>query len=309
MTTKYSVIQYLPNPLADERINVGIVAFDDDEWRVVFTDSWQRIQYFAGEDEPFLRELKTKLLEDKEEVRKLVLHIERVYAKSEDHQIQTTTWMSILQFTQPQTSILGVQETLEMTHPHFLPQITALSKYALHACQEELICAPGIHIERPRNRKAVAGLVVKDLLDVLLDLPQASNLRLEKKEVIQGRRQSHTFDAAIVNGKPLLAAQGVSFEVNQTSNTQKYLSSVSWMISDVKDFDPDFQIVVYVLPPKENGTHVRIYDETVKVYEDLGARVLTESNVKSETKALLSNLRQLSGESAYLPEMPKLLKG
>jgi hypothetical protein len=131
MTTKYSVIQYLPSPLADERINVGIIAFNDKDSRVMFTESWSRVQYFAGEDEPFLRDLKTKLLGNKEEVQKLVLHIERTYMQSQDDQAKTTTWMSVLQFTEPQTSIHSVQKTLEMIRSHFLPTITTPDEYSL----------------------------------------------------------------------------------------------------------------------------------------------------------------------------------
>jgi hypothetical protein len=291
MTTKYSVIQYLPSPLADERINVGIIAFDDADWHVVFTESWSRIQYFAGEDEPFLRDLKTKLLGNKEEVQKLVLHIERTYMQSQDDQAKTTAWMSVLQFTEPQTSMLSVQETLKMTYPRFLPKITALGSYLSHTYQGELTSVPGIYIERPRDRKVVAGLVVKHLSKLLLDLPQGSNLRLGKREPVQGKYQSHKFDAAIVNGKPLLAIQGVSFEVNQTSSTQKYLDSVSWMVSDVKASDPNFEIVVYVLPPKEDGGRVHVYKETIKVYKELGARVLTERNISAETKLLIATLK------------------
>ncbi|MBD2294685.1 DUF3037 domain-containing protein [Anabaena sphaerica FACHB-251] len=28
MASKYSVIQYVPDPIADQRINIGVIAFD-----------------------------------------------------------------------------------------------------------------------------------------------------------------------------------------------------------------------------------------------------------------------------------------
>lgn len=30
MVSRYSVIQYVPDPIADERMNVGVVVFNDD---------------------------------------------------------------------------------------------------------------------------------------------------------------------------------------------------------------------------------------------------------------------------------------
>ncbi|MGL4618228.1 MAG: DUF3037 domain-containing protein [Chroococcidiopsis sp.] len=29
MASRYSIVQYVPNPITDERINIGVVAFDD----------------------------------------------------------------------------------------------------------------------------------------------------------------------------------------------------------------------------------------------------------------------------------------
>jgi len=45
----YTIIQVVPDPLTDERINVGVIAFDDDghiEHRVL--NNWNRVKAFAG---------------------------------------------------------------------------------------------------------------------------------------------------------------------------------------------------------------------------------------------------------------------
>jgi hypothetical protein len=60
-----------------------------------------------------------------------VLHIERTYMQSQDDQAKTTNWMSVLQFTKPQTSMLSVQKTLELICSHFLPSITTPDEYSL----------------------------------------------------------------------------------------------------------------------------------------------------------------------------------
>jgi Protein of unknown function (DUF3037) len=38
MASKYSVIQYVPDPIADERINIGVIAFDNQNIRTLFQE-------------------------------------------------------------------------------------------------------------------------------------------------------------------------------------------------------------------------------------------------------------------------------
>lgn len=55
MASRYSIVQYVPNPITDEWINIGVVAFDDNDVRVQFVNNWGRVQAFGREDINFLR--------------------------------------------------------------------------------------------------------------------------------------------------------------------------------------------------------------------------------------------------------------
>ena len=57
MVSRYSIIQYVPNPIADERINIGVVAFNEDAVRTHFLSNWERVRYFGMEDTEFLKKL------------------------------------------------------------------------------------------------------------------------------------------------------------------------------------------------------------------------------------------------------------
>ncbi len=50
MASRYSIIQYVPNPIADERINIGIVAFNDQLVKTRFVKSWKRVRCFATDE-------------------------------------------------------------------------------------------------------------------------------------------------------------------------------------------------------------------------------------------------------------------
>ena len=47
MASRYSVIQYVPNPIADERINIGVLAFNEQVVKVHFLSRWDRVRDFG----------------------------------------------------------------------------------------------------------------------------------------------------------------------------------------------------------------------------------------------------------------------
>ena len=49
MPSRYSIIQYVPNPIADERIHIGVLAFDENLVKVSFLKNWQRVKDFGGD--------------------------------------------------------------------------------------------------------------------------------------------------------------------------------------------------------------------------------------------------------------------
>lgn len=47
MSSHYCIIQYVPNPIADERINIGVPVFDEHSVRTRFLQNWERVQSFG----------------------------------------------------------------------------------------------------------------------------------------------------------------------------------------------------------------------------------------------------------------------
>src|SRR5437660_835922 len=57
MASFYSVVQYLPDPVRNERVNVGVLAFGGGRLRSQFLTNWNRVKQFVGRDVSFLIEL------------------------------------------------------------------------------------------------------------------------------------------------------------------------------------------------------------------------------------------------------------
>ena len=50
MPSRYTLIQYRPDPASDERLNIGVIAWDADGAHVVFVESWEHVRLFTGQD-------------------------------------------------------------------------------------------------------------------------------------------------------------------------------------------------------------------------------------------------------------------
>ncbi len=58
---RYTVVQFYPDTIADERVNIGVIVFGDGTLRQRWLTDWRRVEQFAGEDVSFLQELIAKV--------------------------------------------------------------------------------------------------------------------------------------------------------------------------------------------------------------------------------------------------------
>lgn len=116
MASKYSVIQYVPDPIADERINIGVIAFDNQNIRVRFFKnwlSWKRVQIFGMEDIKFLKDF----------ARRMEKNVKEGYLFSEDKLNEVSyqeiiskiaqEWINSIQITETRGSLDNVDDLIE----------------------------------------------------------------------------------------------------------------------------------------------------------------------------------------------------
>lgn len=117
MSSHYCIIQYVPNPIADERINIGAIVFDEHSVLTCFLQNWERVQSFGlAESIEFLKDFAAKM-EAAAKDGTLFL------ADATRHERMTKIardWCNSIQFTEPRGSLLGVDELLADTVKDFL---------------------------------------------------------------------------------------------------------------------------------------------------------------------------------------------
>lgn len=263
MASKYSIVQYVPNPIANERINIGVVAFNEEEVRVQFLTNWERVRNFGMEDITFLKTFARRMSEAAD--CGLIFPGDNPNAPYQERLNKIAQdWLNSIQWTEPRGSLEDVDSLLEDIASNFLVDLNSQKPHR-------------------RDRDAAARLTTSKFKKVFKQYVKNDAKELLKTNYsVQGSHDKHKFDAVVANGRPYLAAHGISFEVKVPEHLQ---NSLSWMITDVRQYQPNFPIAIMALPPKKDFNNYQelqqTYRQATSTFSELGAKVLAEDEVEN----------------------------
>jgi hypothetical protein len=244
----YSVVQYLPDPVIDERINVGVVTYGDGLLRSRFLRNWGRVSQFGAEDVGFLEEFASRVQDACAEQMPLDLPgSEPIDQKAIERMAEG--WINSIQLTKPRASLLSPDALLADVADRFLREPAATPR--------------GF---RDRRRAAeIAARVVSQEIERRAG-PTVAYRLVRTPYVIPGKVYPHNkLDVAVKNGKFYLAAQGLSFEVRKLSDLDAQLKDALLTLSDLRAAYGDIGLGIVALPPKEGANN---YRETVDRYQE-----------------------------------------
>src|ERR1700712_1684377 len=120
MPAKYSVIQFVPDPIAGERINIGVIAFD--KYRVVvrFLKQWERVKRFANDDVQFLQDFADNCISAVSP--NLLLPTSERFPRLDESKIieMAHGWKNSIQLTEPRGSTKVADDLLSEIASRFL---------------------------------------------------------------------------------------------------------------------------------------------------------------------------------------------
>lgn len=277
MASKYSVIQYVPDPIADERINIGVLAFDDQNVRVEFLHHWDRVRCFSKTDTSFLHDFVKQMRESAESG--LLFPSDKANNEIPPHERLESfalESMNSIQFTQPRASLRDVESLIENVTAKFL------------------VDKPKVK-SNGRDRQYAARITTSKIRGAFNEYFSANNKKWKDyfKHDLSGQKGKHEFDVVVANGTPHLAAHGISFEVQVN---QLLIDSVYWRVGDIKEQMPDFPIAVIALPPKhefldrqDRKRLENLYQKSTEILRGMNTEVLDESQVEPWAKKTLRN--------------------
>ena len=218
MTAYYTVVQYIPDPITDERVNVGVLTYGDGRVRARFLSNWSRVAQFGkSSDLAFLNEAAGIL----------------AAASEDDIRVSAATWADVLQLTEPRGSLLSPDELLVNIAERFLRSKPA----AVRAARSHFQAAADA---RRRVKEAVT-----------LRLGKAAATHVVKSNVLAtGKNASHALDVAVENGKLAGGVFALSFEIERA--LERDIRATAFSLEDVRQANPNLPLAVAALPPRDD---------------------------------------------------------
>jgi hypothetical protein len=254
MPSHYLVVQYVPDLVRDERVNIGVIAVGNGKVRTHFLENWQRVRHFGSKGIAALKEFAHQSSRLSEE----------------DLRNAAANWKNVIQFTQPAASLLDVDQLV----------IDAAERFLV---DPPTVCKPY------RTRSDAARLTRQLVTSALRERLGGIAREFVRPTPLQGRYDEHEFDVTVSNGQPMFAAHGLSFEAPPTKDLAKELHATSWSIEDVRQTHPNLSIAIIALPPKGN---FEPYERARRVFTDLGALVVPEEQATGWAAAVANEVGQ-----------------
>jgi len=255
MSTFYSIIQYLPDPIIDERINVGVIVYGDGHIRTKFLKKWKRIEQFGNEDVSFLKDFATRL--QKEQHSLYSVNIDENILKE-----MIGSWINCIQFTQPKPSLENADSLLSYLAKRFLHDDFA------EASQKG---RKGI------TRGKIINMATKALESHLkVRFGERARKFLKKKPTIAGYHDRHILDIGLGNKEICFVAEGLLLTPHKTQSLLREIDALKWSVDDIMKKTSDLPLAILMPPPEEVSD---LYQNTVDVFMKLGADIVPTDKI------------------------------
>ena len=269
MTSYYSVIQFVPDIIADEKINLGVIAWDENSASSRIVGDWRRITSFAHGDTKFLREFEDQF----QKFSGVQMSLPSI---GKDGAITISSletiireWQRCIQFTTARASIKSKESLLEDIYPIFVK--TRPQK---------------VRGTAKRRALTIASNIFNDELSKILTLDPSSYIH--NREILAGKLDNHTFDIVIRNGKLISAVNTMSFGIADSAKLSREIDATAWALDDVKKKHPKLPLCIFALD-KKNANDAML-QRAQKVFTGLDAVFVGESKFKSWARSTVKGI-------------------
>jgi DUF3037 family protein len=258
MASHYTVVQFVPDPIIDERINIGVIAFGGHDVHARFVSDWNRVRRFGGQDVGFLRDFASQVA--RQQGRQMMLINQDGPALDENKlKAMAGRWVNCVQFTAPRASLKAPEELVEEMSERFL--------------RSAVLRRPRVH----RTKRDAVAMSFQEMEDALIAKVGIRGTKLMQRTLsLDGLVDRHEFDVGVANGKPLLALNALSFEARDDKKLQTEVDAVAWAIDDVRKVHRTLPIGVLLLPPKGRSG---AYDRAKRTFSALRADALSDDTL------------------------------
>jgi len=250
MSSKFAVVQFSPDPLAEEKMNIGVVVWDEERARVRFVERWNRLKRFAGPQLGLAKDFVDVFEKD----------LDRLSGKSVGEEIEKMVGdlNHSVQLTPARGSLESADDLIERLAVRYLPQGPQRRKRRRN---------------RP-NRRSAAATAQRALREAVeKQLPDRVDELVHARQAIAGQLQHHEFDAVLANGKTRAAINGLSLAVGNRQSMQRDVDVIAWALDDVRKKFPRLPLAVYVIKPATADGRA-VFETAQQTYAGLNAQLI-----------------------------------
>jgi hypothetical protein len=270
MTTYYAQIQYVPDPIAGERINVGIVALDEHGCTYKFVRDWRRAATFGGQEVGFLRAFADEAIETGGDWFSL-----RQIGNTEGVSTALRHWNNKIQFSELKPSTKGRDDLIAEMATIFLhgetPVAEATATSYIGRGREKVVSSVSKSLGaamRARYGHAPRGLLQRDVL-------------------VKGHIESHELHVGLKNGALYGGAFTVSYETGSPKMQQRDTDAIAFALEDLARQPIKNKLAVVVLPPPDPTL---TFNRARHIFRELDVPIVVERGLAKWAKSLVETL-------------------
>jgi hypothetical protein len=262
MASYYSILQYVGDPVRDERLNVGVFAFDESRCKFVHTDDWSHLRcLFGSQSIPAVKNALREL---------------RHWGGREVQNFVHNPFGNF-NVTLPSASVLSPEELLLFISRRVLP--TKSAKLAGYQVKSEVV----------RDVRRQFRDRLKDRFG-----PGGVALLRDRDRLIFSTKVPINPDVAIGNGEVQSVVQALSFEEKDENKVQRDVSATGFIIREIREAEGPIskaKIGIVCVPPKNGSKDMnRYYDLAVNEFQQRDATLLQIEQIGAWTEAQVNGL-------------------
>jgi len=256
LISHYSVIRYVPDPISEEVINIGLVAYDENKIEFNFLNNWNRVRSFSSNGN-------ISFLQD------FVNETER-WTKEEFLNAQKN-WSHSIQFSDSRPSSKPVETVLQNMANVFLHE--KIRKSTL-------------------GKKRIMSIVAEEMNMILDQYRTDSKKLVHRYYTINGRSSEHVFDLAIANGIPYVATFTIPMDILQSRLKQinKEIDASAFAIEDVQRNQSNIKTAV--ITSSSNPENVA-FRRAMKIFKDLNSPLVKNEEISAWMTKTISQIPEL----------------
>ncbi len=263
----YAILQYVPDPVRDERLNIGVLVAGDEprffSARLLPQTGWGRIRRLGyDQDRALLVELRRQFAAETLTGAEIPGAVSSWWTAGRMREA-STEWCGTLQVSRPR--------------PVIHDQPAALVNELFKRC----VADPGAPRRRPRDRKWVNAKIRVELrAAITTKLPDASfDEYLAQKPRVEGAHEAHAFDFELRNGHSLELMRSLSFETADTMRLRNEVDAIAFAITDLQAGNVPTPVTVVSIGEG------RLLQTAERLYGELGANLVREAEIPTWAEA------------------------